>query len=206
MEQGLLIVLSGFSGAGKGTIINKLLEQYDKYALSISATTRKPREGEVHAREYFFVSTEEFLAMIENDELIEHAKYVDNYYGTPRAYVEEKLQKGIDVILEIEVQGAVKIKEKFPEAVLIFVSTKDAKILEDRLKSRNTEKANQIEDRLLRAAKEAEFIKQYDYILINESIEEVTKDFNSIIESEHKKTFRNKELIEFIKNSLKNRS
>lgn len=206
MEQGLLIVLSGFSGAGKGTIINKLLKQYDKYALSISATTRKPREGEVHAREYFFVSTEEFLAMIENDELIEHAKYVDNYYGTPRAYVEEKLQKGIDVILEIEVQGAVKIKEKFPEAVLIFVSTKDAKILEDRLKSRNTEKAEQIEDRLLRAAKEAEYMEQYDYILINESIEEVTKDFNSIIESEHKKTFRNKELIEFIKNSLKNRS
>lgn len=206
MEQGLLIVLSGFSGAGKGTMINKLLEQYDKYALSISATTRKPRDGEVHAREYFFVSTEDFISMIDNDELIEHAKYVDNYYGTPRAYVEEKLQKGIDVILEIEVQGAVKVKEKFPDAVLIFVSTKDAKILEDRLRTRNTEKEDQIEGRLLRAAKESEYIDQYDYILINESIEEVTKDFNSIIESEHKKIFRNKELIDFIKDSLKKRS
>jgi len=114
MEQGLLIVLSGFSGAGKGTIINKLLKQYDKYALSISATTRKPREGEVHAREYFFVSTEEFLAMIENDELIEHAKYVDNYYGTPRAYVEEKIKKRKRESLERRGRGSHKKKEKVP--------------------------------------------------------------------------------------------
>ena len=113
-KQGVLAVVSGFSGAGKGTVMKALLEKYDNYALSISATTRDPRPGEENGREYFFVSEETFLSMIEHDELIEHARYVNHYYGTPRAYVEEKMAEGKDVILEIEIQGALKIKENSP--------------------------------------------------------------------------------------------
>ena len=114
-QKGILIVVSGFSGAGKGTIMKELLKKYDNYALSISATTRGPREGEVDGREYFFKTREEFEKMIAKDELIEYAMYVNNYYGTPKAYVQEQLQAGKDVILEIEIQGALKVKEKFPE-------------------------------------------------------------------------------------------
>ena len=114
-KKGILTVVSGFSGAGKGTIMKELLKKYDNYALSISATTRQPREGEVDGREYFFKSREDFENMIAKEELIEYAKYVDNYYGTPRQYVEEQLSNGKDVILEIEIQGALKVKEKFPD-------------------------------------------------------------------------------------------
>lgn len=120
-KQGVLAVVSGFSGAGKGTIMKALLEKYDHYALSISATTRQPREGEENGREYFFMTTEEFEALIEQDALIEYARYVNNYYGTPRSYVESKMAEGYDVILEIEIQGALKVREKFPDALLVFV-------------------------------------------------------------------------------------
>ena len=126
-KKGILIVVSGFSGAGKGTIMKELLKQYDNYALSISATTREPRPGEEEGREYFFKTVEEFEKMIAKDELIEYARYVDNYYGTPRAYVEEQLEAGKDVILEIEIQGALKVKEKFPETLLLFVTPPTAK-------------------------------------------------------------------------------
>ena len=132
-NKGILIVVSGFSGSGKGTIMKRLLEKYDNYALSISATTRSPRPGEEDGREYFFRTVEEFEKMIAKDELIEYAKYVDNYYGTPRAYVEEQLQSGKDVILEIEIQGALKVKEKFPETLLLFVTPPSAKELKNRL-------------------------------------------------------------------------
>ena len=118
-ERGILIVVSGFSGAGKGTIMKELINRYDNYALSVSATTRSPREGEADGREYFFKTTQEFEKMIAKEELIEYARYVNNYYGTPRAYVEEKLSEGRDVILEIEIQGALKVKKKFPETVLL---------------------------------------------------------------------------------------
>lgn len=123
-KRGILIVVSGFSGAGKGTLMKALLERYDNYALSISATTRNPREGEVDGREYFFKTTEEFEKMIAQDELIEYARYVNNYYGTPRAYVEEQLAAGKDVILEIEIQGALKVKEKFGDAVVVCDTAK----------------------------------------------------------------------------------
>ena len=119
-EKGILIVVSGFSGSGKGTIMKELLKQYDNYALSISATTRNPRPGEKDGREYFFKTVEDFEKMIAKEELIEYARYVDNYYGTPRAYVEEQLDAGKDVILEIEIQGALKVKEKFPDTLLLF--------------------------------------------------------------------------------------
>ena len=128
-EKGILIVVSGFSGSGKGTIMKELLKQYDNYALSISATTRNPRPGEEDGREYFFKTVEDFEKMIAKEELIEYARYVDNYYGTPRAYVEEQLEAGKDVILEIEIQGALKVKEKFPDALLLFVTPPSAEEL-----------------------------------------------------------------------------
>ena len=128
-EKGILIVVSGFSGSGKGTIMKELLKQYDNYALSISATTRNPRPGEKDGREYFFKTVEDFEKMIAKEELIEYARYVDNYYGTPRAYVEEQLEAGKDVILEIEIQGALKVKEKFPDTLLLFVTPPSAEEL-----------------------------------------------------------------------------
>ena len=122
MNKGILVVVSGFSGAGKGTVMKRLMEKYDGYALSVSATTRKPRPGEEDGREYFFRTRDEFEKLIEEDALLEYAQYVENYYGTPRSYVEEQLQAGRNVILEIEIQGAMKIKEKIPEALLVFVT------------------------------------------------------------------------------------
>ena len=150
-QKGILIVVSGFSGSGKGTIMKELLKRYDNYALSISATTRQPREGEEDGREYFFKTREEFEKMIAKDELIEYARYVDNYYGTPRAYVEEQLDAGKDVILEIEIQGALKVKEKFPETLLLFVTPPTAKELRNRLVGRGTETMDVIDFRMNRA-------------------------------------------------------
>ena len=131
-QRGILIVVSGFSGAGKGTLMKELMKRYEEtYALSVSATTRNPREGEVDGREYFFKTTEEFEKMIAKEELIEYARYVDNYYGTPRTYVEQQLEAGKDVILEIEIQGALKVKERFPDTLLLFVTPPSAKELRD---------------------------------------------------------------------------
>lgn len=190
-KKGILIVVSGFSGAGKGTLMKALLKEYDNYALSISATTRKPREGEVDGREYFFKTVEEFEKMIAKDELIEYAKYVDNYYGTPRAYVEEQLAVGKDVILEIEIQGALKVKEKFPETLLLFVTPPNAKVLRERLVGRGTETMEVIESRMRRAAEEAEGMSKYDYLVINDDLDICVKEMHEIIVSEHNRTFRN---------------
>ena len=133
MNKGILVVVSGFSGAGKGTVMKRLMEKYDDYALSVSATTRKPRPGEEDGREYFFRTRDEFEKLIEEDALLEYAQYVENYYGTPRSYVEEQLQAGRNVILEIEIQGAMKIKKKIPEALLVFVTPPTVEELERRL-------------------------------------------------------------------------
>ena len=149
--HGILIVVSGFSGSGKGTIMKELLKRYDNYALSISATTRAPREGETDGREYFFKTREEFEKMIAKEELIEYAEYVNNYYGTPRAYVEEQLTAGKDVILEIEIQGALKVKKKFPDTLLLFVTPPSAEELRKRLIGRGTETMEVIEQRMQRA-------------------------------------------------------
>ena len=139
-EKGRLVVVSGFSGAGKGTLMKALMEQYgNDYALSVSATTRNPRPGERDGIDYFFVTTEKFEQMIEADELIEYAQYVNNYYGTPKAYVQQQLDLGKNVILEIEIQGALKIKEQFPDTILMFVTAPDACTLRDRLVGRGTE-------------------------------------------------------------------
>ena len=203
MNKGILVVVSGFSGAGKGTVMKRLMEKYDGNALSVSATTRKPRPGEEDGREYFFRTRDEFEKLIEEDALLEYAQYVENYYGTPRSYVEEQLQAGRNVILEIEIQGAMKIKEKIPEALLVFVATPTVEELERRLTGRGTEPAQVIADRLARAGEEAEGMGQYDYILVNDTVEECVDHLHQIIVSEHSRVSRNAEFIADIQKQTK---
>ena len=198
MSKGVLTVVSGFSGAGKGTVMKRLLEKYENYALSISVTTRKPREGERDGVEYFFRTREEVEEMIQNDQLLEHAEYVGNYYGTPRFYVEEMLSQGKNVILEIEIQGAMKIKEKIPETVLVFVTPPTIEELRSRLTGRGTETADVIASRLRRAAEESEGMNDYDYILINDQVEDCVDQLHQIILSECCRAQRNEELINTI--------
>lgn len=202
MPKGILTVLSGFSGAGKGTAMKRLMEKYDDYALSISATTRNPREGEVDGREYFFKATEEFEKMIAQDELIEYARYVNHYYGTPRSYVEEQLENGKDVILEIEIQGALKVKEKFPDTLLVFITPPSAKELRRRLIGRGTESMEVIEQRLARAKEEAEGIDDYDCLIVNDDLESCVDELHSVIQNEKKKVARNGEFISKIRKEL----
>ena len=199
MSKGVLTVVSGFSGAGKGTVMKRLIQKYDDYALSISVTTRNPREGERDGIEYFFKTKEEVEAMIENDEFLEYARYVDNYYGTPRFYVEEMLAKGKNVILEIEIQGAMQIKAKNPEAVLVFVTPPSFEELRNRLIGRGTETADVIESRLRRASEEAEGMPSYDYILVNDQVEDCVDRLHQIILSERAKAQRNEEFINTIR-------
>lgn len=201
-KKGILVVVSGFAGSGKGTLMKKLMTDYDDYALSVSATTRLPRPGEVDGREYFFKTVEEFKKMIAEEEFIEYAQYVSNYYGTPKKYVEEQLREGKDVILEIEIQGALQIKEKFPEALLLFVTPPSAEILKNRLIGRGTEEASVIQKRLERAREEAEGIEKYDYFVINDELDRCALQMHQIIQSEHDRTFRNKEFINQIRREL----
>ena len=202
-SKGILIVVSGFSGAGKGTLMKELLKNYPgQYTLSISATTRQPRDGEAHGREYFFITKEEFEKMIAEDQLIEYARYVDNYYGTPRAYVEQKLEEGKDVILEIEIQGAMKVKEAFPETVLLFVTPPTACELKNRLTGRGTESEAVIDSRLRRAVEEADGMDRYDYLVVNDDLEICTRELHDIIQGEHRRSFRNTEFMERLKQDL----
>lgn len=202
-REGVLVVISGFSGAGKGTLMKNLLKHYDNYALSISMTTRKPRQGETDGKEYFFVTKEQFEEKIADDGLIEYACYCDNYYGTPRAYVEKQLESGRDVILEIEIQGAMKVREKFPKALLLFVMAPSAAELKDRLTGRGTETEEVIKKRLRRAAEEAEGIEQYDFIVVNDDLEECTKKLHAIIDAAHNTPDRNEEFIINMREELK---
>lgn len=196
-NRGILVVISGFSGAGKGTLVKELVKTYDNYSLSISMTTRNPREGEEDGVHYFFVDKDKFEATIEEDGFLEHAQYCGNYYGTPKAFVEKQLEAGKDVILEIEVQGALQIKEKFPNALLLFVTPPSAEILKTRLIGRGTETMDVVEKRMKRAAEEQEFMMQYDYIVINDDLNECVKDTNNIIKAAH---FRPRRIAEFIDN------
>ena len=202
-KRGILIVVSGFAGSGKGTLMKEILKQYDNYALSISATTRQPRGTEVNGKEYFFKTVEEFEKMIAQGELIEYANYVGNYYGTPKNYVEEQLASGKDVILEIEIQGALKVKEKFPETLLLFVTPPNATVLKERLIGRGTETLDVVEKRMMRASEEAEGITSYDYILINDDLQSCVLQMHNIIQSEHYKTSRNEAFIKQIEKELK---
>lgn len=202
-DKGILIVISGFSGAGKGTLVKELMNRYNNYALSISATTRKPRDGEVNAREYFFKTKEEFMKMIDENELIEYAEYVGNFYGTPKEYVDGQLNSGKDVILEIEIQGALKVKEKFPDTLLLFITPPSAKELNLRLVGRGTEDLKTIQSRLKRASEEAEGIEKYDYFVINDDLDECIVRTHSIIQGEHSRASRNISNIELIREELK---
>ena len=202
-SKGILIVLSGFSGSGKGTIMKELMKKYsEQYALSISATTRSPRPGETDGVEYFFKTKEQFEKMIADDELIEYAKYVDNYYGTPKAYVEEQLAAGKDVILEIEIQGALKVKEKFPDTLLMFVTPPSAEELKNRLVGRGTEEMSVIESRLSRAVEEAQGIEAYDYLIVNDKLDECVEEVHSIIHNEHFRVSRNLSAIYDMRHQL----
>ncbi len=203
-KKGILAVVSGFSGAGKGTLMKALLDRYqDQYALSISATTRKPRAGEEHGREYFFLTEEEFCRMIDEDGLIEHACYVGNYYGTPKQYVYDQMAAGRDVILEIEIQGALKVKEKFPETLLLFVTPPSAGELENRLRGRGTETEEVIRDRLKRASEEAAYMDQYDYLLINDDLEACVEEMHALIQSQHRRISQSQAFIGQMKDELK---
>ena len=205
MKKGLLTVVSGFSGAGKGTLMKGLLARYDNYALSVSMTTRAMRPGETEGVEYFFVTKEEFEKSIEEGKLIEHAQYVGNYYGTPKDYVFEQLDSGKDVLLEIEIQGALQIKERFPQALLLFVTTKDAQTLVNRLKGRGTEDEETINKRLKRAAEESEGIEEYEYLIVNDDLDTCIEDMHDIIQKAKLKADRNIEFIEKIRKELKDR-
>jgi guanylate kinase len=184
-HQGILVVVSGFSGAGKGTLMKELLKRYDNYALSISATTRAPREGETDGKEYFFVTKEQFEKMRDERKLIEYAQYVNNYYGTPKEYVEQKMAEGKDVILEIEIQGALKVKKRFPDALLLFVTPPSAEELRRRLVGRGTETLEVINARLARAASGME---AYDYLLINDDLDRCVEEMHQLIQLQHRKT------------------
>lgn len=202
-KKGILIVLSGFSGAGKGTIMKELMKKYsDSYALSISATSRKPRTGETDGIEYFYKTKEQFEEMIAQGELIEYAQYVGNYYGTPKTYVEEQLEAGKDVILEIEIQGALKVKERFPDTLLMFVTPPSAKELKSRLVGRGTEEMSVIESRLSRAVEEAQGIENYDYLVVNDVLENCVEQVHSIIQNEHVRVSRNIEAINQMRKEL----
>ena len=187
-QQGILVVVSGFSGAGKGTLMKELLKRYDNYALSVSATTRQPREGEKDGEDYFFVNREYFQQMIEEGRLVEYAQYVNHYYGTPRDYVEKKMAEGKDVILELEIQGALKVKKRFPDALLIFVTPPSAGELRRRLVGRGTETIEVINARLRRAAEEASGMEAYDYLLINDEIDACVEQMHQLITLQHSKT------------------
>ena len=187
-HQGILVVVSGFSGAGKGTLMKELLKRYDNYALSISATTRAPRDGETDGKEYFFVTKEQFEKMRDERKLIEYAQYVNNYYGTPKEYVEQKMAEGKDVILEIEIQGALKVKKRFPDALLLFVTPPSAEELRRRLVGRGTETLEVINARLARAAEEASGMEAYDYLLINDDLDRCVEEMHQLIQLQHRKT------------------
>ncbi|MDO5412301.1 MAG: guanylate kinase [bacterium] len=184
-EKGKLIVISGPSGAGKSTVVFKAIEGREDVCFSTSVTTRKPRPGEVDGREYFFVDPDRFKEMVENDELLEHAEYVANSYGTPRAYVEEKLEAGVNVLLDIEVQGARQVHEKMPDAVKIFIIPPSLETLEKRLKGRGTDTERAIEARLIRARQEYQEADFYDYLIINDDADKAAKELSAIILAEH---------------------
>ena len=181
-KKGILIVISGFSGAGKGTLVKELLRRHgEDYCLSVSMTTRTPRPGERDGVEYFFTDREHFEDTIARDGLIEYASYCGNYYGTPKAYVEERLSEGRNVILEIEIQGALKIKDRFPESLLIFVTPPNAEELKRRLEGRGTESEEVIASRLARAAEESKGVEFYDYLVVNDKLEESAEEVHHLV-------------------------
>ena len=193
MEKGVLLIISGPSGSGKGTIVERLVDDLG-YRVSISATTRDPRPNEENGVHYFFKTKEEFEKMIEAGELLEHACFCDNYYGTPKEYVERQLGEGNNIILEIEVQGALQVKKKYNDAVLIFTMPPTIAELRRRLVNRGTEDMETIDKRIKRAEEELEYLPQYDYIVINDTVEQAVRDVDCIVRAEKMRCGRNPEL------------
>lgn len=184
-EKGKLIVISGPSGSGKSTVVNKAIQGRKDMCFSTSVTTRSPRPGEVDGKDYFFIDPQRFQEMVERDELLEHAQYVSHSYGTPRAFVEQKLNDGLNVILDIEVQGARQVREKMKNAVLIFIVPPSLEELRRRLVNRGTDAADVIEARLQRASEELKEADLYDYLIINDDLETAAREFTSILTAEH---------------------
>ncbi len=195
---GMLLIISGPSGSGKGTVVKELDPELG-YALSISVTTRKPREGEVDGRDYFFASKKEFEELRDKGDLLEHAQFCGNYYGTPKSYVMQQIQKGKVVVLEIEVNGALQVKKLYPEAVSVFLMPQNMAELKHRLCKRNTEDMETIEERLRRAKDELKLVEMYDYLVINDKVERAVSLINSIVIAEYSKPFRNHYTIENFK-------
>ncbi|HLR91861.1 MAG TPA: guanylate kinase [Atopostipes sp.] len=203
-EQGLLIVLSGPSGVGKGTVRKHLFDHYNNdFDFSISMTTRLKRAGEVDGVDYFFKTKEEFEQYIKEGKLLEYTNYVGNYYGTPIDYVRETLDSGRDVFLEIEVQGALKVKKRMPEGIFIFLSPPDLDELKARIENRGTDTPEVIRQRMEKAVEELQLIKYYDYVVENDSVDEAARKIRSIIESEHLKVERNIERFSKIIEGMK---
>ena len=198
-NKGVLIVISGFAGSGKGTITKELIKRYDNYRFSVSATTRNPRPGEVDGKDYFFITREKFEEMINAGDLLEHTEYVGNYYGTPKSYVEQMLNEGKDVILEIEYIGAFNAKKAFPEAVLVFITPPSVEEVYNRLKGRNTETEEVIIKRIERGSEEAAIMDKYDYIFINDDLESTISNIHNTIQSSKNSANAKKEFIEKLK-------
>ena len=201
-KRGSLIVISGFSGVGKGTVVKRLVSDFG-YNISVSATTRSPREGEVDGREYYFMGKSEFENLIDYGGFIEWTQYVENYYGTPKKYVEKSLDEGKDIILEIEVMGALNVKKQFPDALLIFISAPSISELRSRLSGRGTESEETIIKRLKKATEEAEDMDKYDYVVVNDDLEECIQTVNSVIVGYACRTSNNKAYIKEIRDDLK---
>lgn len=198
-RKGCLIVVSGPSGTGKGTVCSALLEKHKEIAYSISATTRQPRTGEVDGVNYYFLAKNVFEKMIEDGELLEWAEVYGNYYGTPLKKIQERLAVGQDILLEIDTQGAMSVKEKFPDEIYIYIMPPSLKELERRLKTRGTDSAESIERRLKSAAGEMEIAERYNYIVVNEQVEQAVEQIAAIVDAEHCRVGRNKEIIDNIK-------
>ena len=194
-KKGSLIVISGFSGAGKGTVAKRLVKDYG-YSLSVSATTRAPRENEVDGVDYYFKSEADFKNLIDYNGFIEYARYVDNYYGTPRAFVERELAAGNNVILEIEVQGALNIKSQYPDAILIFITAPSVEALKARLIGRGTEEAAVVAKRMSRASEEAEQMTDYEYIVVNDDLDECIQSVHAIVISKRCELSQNLDFID----------
>lgn len=194
-SDGLLIVISAPSGTGKGSILKLLKEKNDKIRFSVSATTRKAREGEIEGVNYFYKTPEQFNQLIKDDQLIEWVEYCNNFYGTPRDFVENSLKQGYDVILEIEVKGAAYIKKQYPDCVSIFILPPSFDELESRIAGRGTETNDIIKKRLEKAKKEVEYLNDYDYVVINDNIDDAATKINNVIWAEKVKLDRNKDIL-----------
>lgn len=200
MSKGLLIVVSAPSGCGKGTILSEILKD-DKFYYSVSATTRNPREGEVNGVNYHFITKADFEERIKNNAMLEYAEYCGNYYGTPKKEIEEMREKGKNVLLEIEVQGAMKVRDICPDAVFIFILPPSVAELERRLRKRGTETDDVIAERVSQAKSELAFAEKYDYVVVNNALEDAISDFRAVIKAEEQKVSNAREIIDEVINN-----